>query len=182
MIQKLIAKGYKAIIVECGHGALISNAFLSAKSASKLVIVCKQPYSKEEQAIEYPDAQGMRSVSKEYIQTVIKTEITKYQEVYADTPLLCIATSFQLGDENTIAHGYIGVGYPLRSGISYKIFHFTFYKDDLTKTEWINTIQGELMNLLNNLFNGDTNTFNNLDGVWECDGDEPLIANIEKVL
>jgi len=184
-IQKLINDGFKAIIVECGHGALISNEFLSTKSASKLVIKCVQPYDKEVQQIEYPNTFGLRSVSKEFVRNVLKTELDNYKYLYPDNPLMCIATSFQLGDDKsgTICHGYLGIGNVMSSGNRYHIYHVTFYQGGLSKKSWISHIRSELMNIMSKVcgMNGNHDV-RHLDGVWEASDNEPLVANIERTL
>ena len=171
VVQKLIESNHnEIIIVECGHGALLSNSFLSEKGASDLVLVNKQPYSKEIQAIEYPKNKGLRSVSKEFVRNVMVQEFANYSSVFRDNKVpICLATSFQLGGDNSICHGYFGIGEYLSSETQvYKIFHITIYQHNVPKDVWIDNICTELLNIVNNeLYDGNNvENCHYIDGVW----------------
>jgi len=181
MISKLIEHGYKAIIVECGHGALLSNEFLSVPSASKLVITAKQPYSKEAQAMEYPTSRNLRSVSKEFIANIMSTELVAYSGKFNN--LLCFATSFQLGDYKTLTHGYFGIGISINGVITQKVYHLSYYIKDRSKENLIETIFFDLLATIeHNIFGtNDYNPVDTIDGVWDVTAHDIIAHPFKKL-
>ena len=175
LISRLIKSNYKCIIVECGHGSMLSNTFLSEPGASKLVLLSKQPYSKEIQRIEYPKNNGIRSVSKEFVYNVMQTELLKYNSEFKDDKLLVLVSSFQLGSDNTICHGYFGLGYTNGIKNYYTISHLTYYEKQSLKNDWINKIYGDLMSLINiNIYNNGYGDCANVDGCWDYNNDKEI--------
>ena len=179
-LQGIIQSGYKASIVECGHGAELANAFLSQPGASQFVMNCSQPYSKEIQRDMYnfPNIENVRSVSKEFVANVAKQDI-KYIKQFSDsTKHISIVTSFQLDDGAGLTHGYMAIVkqgdkrlYTASEGL---VYHFSFYRDKIhdihtRKTTWINTIKTELLNVIYcNILKRDIDS-NHIDGIWNFD-------------
>ena len=100
IVKNLINDGYKATIIECGHGALLINEFLSTPGASQLVLYGKQPYCKDVQRDEYPSVEGLRSVSQDFVYNVMRAELSRNLK-YVDK-IITFVSSFQLGEEGKL--------------------------------------------------------------------------------
>lgn len=182
VISKLIDDGYKAVIVECGHGALLSNEFLSVRGASKMVLMNKQPYSKEVQIREYPGVDGLRSVSKEFVHNVMFKEMDNFEHMCRNEKFLCFTTSFQLGDDTSLCHGYFGIGKMVDHERYFTVYHLTFYTHGLPKDLWIETIKDDLIDIITNHFYATDVTCSHVDGIWESVNLHKLTENIEATL
>ena len=184
IIEKLIQDNYKAVIVECGHGSLVANSFLSVNGASSLVLLSKQPYCKEVQQRDYPvKGMGMRSVSKEFIHQIMFSEMDRFEPFHRDDKFLILASSFQLGSDTSICHGYFGIGKMNGNERSYTVYHLTYYNRNRKKSEWIEIIHDELLNLLDNHIYGVECPYpTHVDGVWTAKKYEKLNDNISASL
>ena len=179
-LQEIIQSGYKASIVECGHGAEIANAFLSQPGASQFIMRCSQPYSKEIQRNMYtfPNIENVRSVSKEFVANVAKQDIKYIKQFTNNGKYVSIVTSFQLDDGNGLTHGYMAIVKQeekrLYTASESIVYHFSFYRDEINdihtrKTTWIQTIKNELLNVIYcNILKKDIRS-NHIDGAWYFD-------------
>lgn len=200
--QLLFNSGYKAKIIECGHGAEISNAFLSELNASKFILKCAQPYDKDVQDWEYAKnpiitqsrlSEYKRSVSAEFVRNVLIAE--KYPANYKTDKLLIVATSFQLDlDNKGLTHGYVGIYSHDMTKATYttKIYHLSIYRHQtgelITKKQWIGKIKDDVLNLIEHTILGVDITSQNIDGIWDVqlsdhiDGKNDFVPNLEETL
>lgn len=189
IIQKIFNSGYKATIIECGHGAEIANTLLTELNASKFVLRCHQPYDKDVQNNEYldgiakfvtPPLKYARSVSAEFVRNVMFRE-EFFDGIEKLTKHLIIASSFQLDlDNQGLTHGYVGVMKRNRTeaGENWiadgKVYHISIYRHRhplITKKEWIKKIKDEILNILSHTILETELTSTNIDGVWNVSSD-----------
>lgn len=172
-LQEIIQSGYKATIIECGHGAEITNAFLSQPGASNFIVKCMQPYSKEVQWHLYPDAKKYRSVSKEFVKLASMYELKQMIDTFGDhQKFLVITTSFQLDDGNSLTHGYLNITQYNNGELVEKAFHFSFYRSEkydrhTRKTAWITAIKHELLNVIYTYISNKQVISKHIDGVFD---------------
>jgi len=185
IVKNLINDGYKATIIECGHGALLINEFLSTTGASQLVLYGKQPYSKEAQHFDYPSTKDVRSVSHEFVYYVMRSELTRNHIQFGDKTITFVS-SFQLGDKNKITHGYFGIGQLINGEPHYTIYHISLYEKYIAKKPLIGLIETLLMEIIERHFYSPSLTIGVVDAIWESHrngvGVIELKQNIEATL
>lgn len=106
IIEMIHATPDLGVIVECGTGSIVSNKLYSVSGASKTIFESKQPYNKAAQN-RYYGSSFKRSVSKEFIDHVLKVEI----DGLPVNVNFVLATSFQIADKQNIemlTHGWVG--------------------------------------------------------------------------
>jgi nicotinic acid mononucleotide adenylyltransferase len=189
-LQEIIQSGYKATIVECGHGADVSNAFLSQPGASNFIVKCIQPYSKEIQRYLYPNCKDpngkqYRSVSKDFVYTASAYELLQLTQAFGDhQKLLVVTTSFQLDDGNGLTHGYLNIVKYNNGNLVEKLFHLSFYRTDkydshTRKTTWISRISSELKKIIYNEILGKDYHSQHIDGVWKNGIEDDIITTLK---
>lgn len=199
--QAIFNSGFKAKIIECGHGAEVANAFLSELNASKFILSSSQPYDKTVQdwlysvtgsnpiVTESGVTNYSRSVSAEFVRNVLLAEsYPRWNE-----KMLIVATSFQLDlDNKGLTHGYVGIQ-TYNEGVSTtKIYHLSIYRhqtDELiTKRQWISKIKDDVLNLIEHTVLGVEIKSQNIDGIWDVDlaqhvkGNNVFEPNLEEAL
>lgn len=185
IVKNLIDDGYKATIIECGHGALLVNEFLSTPGASQLVLYGKQPYSKEIQHFDYPSTEDVRSVSQEFVYYVMRSELTR-NHLQFGYKTITFVTSFQLGDETKLCHGYFGIGQFIGEEPHFTVYHLSFYEKYADKEYWIGNIKNWLMDIVHRHFYSPTKNIPRVDAIWESHRNEShmieMKQNIEATL
>lgn len=99
------------VIVEAGCGSCIVNNLYQVEGATKTLFYSIQPYAKEFQNYNYNLGRAIeRSVSKEFIYSVLTQEIEKSFGITKKTNFALVA-SFQIqsGLENNLTHGWLGL-------------------------------------------------------------------------
>jgi nicotinic acid mononucleotide adenylyltransferase len=165
IVKNLINDGYKATIIECGHGALLINEFLSTPGASQLVLYGKQPYCKDVQRDEYPSVEGLRSVSQDFVYNVMRAELSRNLK-YIDK-IITFVSSFQLGEEGKLCHGYFGIGQFYENEPHYTIYHLSIYLTDTRKEYFISLIKDYLMKIIDRHFYKPSINVSVVDAIWE---------------
>lgn len=166
IVKNLINDGYKATIIECGHGALLINEFLSTPGASQLVLYGKQPYSKDVQHFDYPSTEDVRSVSQEFVYYVMRSELTRNHIQFGDKTITFVS-SFQLGDDGKLCHGYFGIGQFIDEEPHFTIYHLSFYGKYGDKEYWIINIKNWLMDIVERHFYVSSKNVAMVDAIWE---------------
>lgn len=188
-LQQIINSGYIGSIVECGHGAELANSFLSQPGASKFMIRCVQPYSKEVQTEMYGlhDENKLRSVSAKFVNIVASKELNFIKKFSAEQKALTVVTSFQFDTGNTLTHGYMCVATHENGVYNGKIYHLSCYRNEkydknTRKTSWISLLKHELLNIIYHHItgNGVKSTF--VDGVFDWDNTDSFNLNIIETL
>lgn len=113
-------------IIEAGCSATIASSLMNVAGSSKTIHRCEQPYSKEYQEVLYGNFK--RSVSREWIKSVLEIEATKSDKIN-----FVLASSWQLMDPNDplqYAHGWIGL-FDIQRNVKHYL-HFTFRRDFFT--------------------------------------------------
>lgn len=184
-LQEIIHSGYKATIVECGHGAEIANALLSQPGASNFIVKCMQPYSKELQWGLYPNTKNYRSVSKDFVNAASAYELKQLIDVFGYyTRLLVITTSFQLDDGSGLTHGYLNI-LKFNNGVLHeKVFHLSFYRNEkydchTRKTAWISRISSELKKITYNEILDKDYYSKHIDGVWKNGIEDDIMTTLK---
>ena len=183
LVKNLINDGYKATIIECGHGALLINEFLSTPGASQLVLYGKQPYCKDVQRDEYPSVEGLRSVSHDFVYHVMRAELSR--NLKYDDKFITFVSSFQLGEEGKLCHGYFGIGQFIDNEPHYTIYHLSFYERYQTKESWISLIKDYLIGIIERHFYSPSMNIDVVDAIWESYRKSGLLEfkqNIEAAL
>jgi nicotinic acid mononucleotide adenylyltransferase len=185
VVSNLINDGYKATIIECGHGALVANEFLSTPGASQLVVYGKQPYSKDIQHFDYPSTEDYRSVSQEFVYHIMRAELTRNHIQYGDKTITFVS-SFQLSDGGKLCHGYFGIGQYIGDEPHFTIYHLSFYKKHNSKQLWITQIKNHLMDIIERHFYQPSKTIGVVDAIWESYRTKTntieMVQNIEATL
>lgn len=186
IVKNLIKDGYKATIVECGHGALLINEFLSTPGASQLVLYGKQPYAKDVQHFDYPSTEDVRSVGQEFVYYVMRSELTRNFIQFGDKTITFVS-SFQLADtDGKLCHGYFGIGQFIDDEPHFTIYHLSFYERYHNKEYWIANIKNWLMDIIERHFYVSSKNVAMVDAIWEShrnsDGLIEMKQNIEATL
>jgi nicotinic acid mononucleotide adenylyltransferase len=105
LIQKIHESNTYGIFVEIGTGMPVSEALFEVEGASKTIYSASSPYSKQSQELELGWGK-YRSVSLESIEQALEKINVKEKANNVNTVFV---SSFQLGTENTISHGWIGL-------------------------------------------------------------------------
>jgi hypothetical protein len=125
-IKEIHDSNLYGVIIEAGCSATIASTLMNVAGSSKTIHRCEQPYSKEYQETLYGNFK--RSVSREWIKSVLEIEATKSDKIN-----FVLASSWQLMDPNDplqYTHGWIGL-FDIQRNVKHYL-HFTFRRDFFT--------------------------------------------------
>lgn len=109
LIQEIHKSDILGTFIEIGAGQPVAQQLFEIAGASQTIYKAESPYSKKEQEVKYKIS-NFRSVSKEFVETVIKAEMAAgHAEINHNTYYV---SSFQIADKpGAITHGWIGLRY-----------------------------------------------------------------------
>ena len=140
-IQEIHNSNLYGVIIEAGCSATIASTLMDEPGSSKTVFRAEQPYSKEYQESLYGSFK--RSVSKEWIKSVLETEWSEAEYTSLETGInFILASSWQLvspEDPLIYAHGWVGL-YDIQRNVKHYL-HFSLNRNlfrgyrEITNTE-----------------------------------------------
>lgn len=159
-VIEIHASDMYGFIVETGCSTALSGALMDVPGASKTILFCKQPYSKEYEHSEYGKNYD-RSVSREFVEQALDHELMNLNNSLYLKIDFAIVSSWQLAStDKEITHGWYAIWDKKNDRQDY--LHFTFpskYKID--RKSMVNHIADLGVELLYSLIDSDIQTFRN---------------------
>jgi hypothetical protein len=164
-IKAIHASSLFGSIIESGCGACIANALYKVEDASHTIYYTSQPYSKEYQETLYQSTKGTRSVSPQFVKTVLEDEYDILKDL-TDKVNFILVSSFQIqgtGKKNltqNLTHGWIGLLIPeTESEVTIiELYHVSipfppaesddYYGDDDSRANYFEVISEIVVDLL----------------------------------